>query len=432
MAIDPSISLAVQPPKFESPVNMLSQAYALQNAAQQNRLGQMQMAEYERARSEEEGVRNYLRGADLTRPGAEQGLLQYGKTGLAYAKQLQDARAAALKQKTDQLKYAGDMAEQAGRIYNTVKDETSWQAARQKLAALGGDPSTLPETYDPNFVKSELAQAMSVKDQLALVQPKVMKVQRADGSIVFLDENPNSPTFRQEIMPQQATGMTPYQKESLGVQQGQLKVAQGNLGVAQGRLGIAQAEAERAASPEFQQRMAAAKATGEAIAKGDVAAVQQLPKVISRAEEGIRLIDELVGKRDANGKLLKGSKPHPGFETSVGATLLPGARFVPGTDAAGFMARYEQLKGASFLEAFESLKGGGAITEKEGEKATSAINRMNTSTDEKEFIKAAMDLQEVIRKGVQNAQSRAAKTGTVAPAPAAAPATGGVKFLGFE
>lgn len=236
MAIDPSISLAVQPPKFESPVNMLSQAYALQNAAQQNRLGQMQMAEYERARGEEEGIRNYLRSADLTRPGAEQGLLQYGKTGLAYAKQLQDARAAALKQKTEQLKYAGDMAEQAGRIYNTVKDETSWQAARQKLAALGGDPSTLPETYDPNFIKSELAQAMSVKDQLALVQPKVMKVQRADGSIVFLDENPNSPTFRQEIMPQQATGMTPYQKESLGIQQGQLGVAQGRLGVEQQRL----------------------------------------------------------------------------------------------------------------------------------------------------------------------------------------------------
>lgn len=236
MAIDPSISLAVQPPKFESPVNMLSQAYALQNAAQQNRLGQMQMAEYERARAEEEGIRNYLRSADLAKPGAEQGLLQYGKTGLAYAKQLQENRAAALKQKTDQLKYSSDLAEQAGRIYNTVTDEKSWQAARQKLAALGGDPSTLPANYDPNFVQSELAQAVSVKDQWERVKPKPMKVERADGSIVFLDENPNSPTFKQEIMPAQATGMTPYQKGSLAVQQGQLGVAQGRLGVEQQRL----------------------------------------------------------------------------------------------------------------------------------------------------------------------------------------------------
>jgi hypothetical protein len=75
------------------------------------------------------------------------------------------------------------------------------------------------------------------------------------------------------------------------------------------------------------------------------------------------------------------------------------------------MSRFDQIKGASFLEAFESLKGGGAITEKEGQKGTDAINRMSTSTDEKEFIRAAMDLQDVIRKGVTNAQSRASRAG---------------------
>ena len=178
--------------------------------------------------------------------------------------------------------------------------------------------------------------------------------------------------------------------------------------------------------------MGAARATGEAIAKGDVAATQALPKIVNRAEEGIRLIDELIGKRDSKGRLIEGSKPHPGFENAVGATWLPGARFVPGTDAAGFMSRFDQIKGASFLEAFESLKGGGAITEKEGQKGTDAINRMSTSTDEKEFIRAALDLQDVIRKGVANAQSRAARAGGAAPAVPAAPAAGGVKFLGFE
>ena len=111
---------------------------------------------------------------------------------------------------------------------------------------------------------------------------------------------------------------------------------------------------------------------------------------------------------------------------------IPGARFIPGTDAAGFMARFDQIKGSSFLEAFESLKGGGAITEKEGQKGTDAINRMSTATDEKEFIRAALDLQDVIRKGVENAQKRAARAGGAAPAAPAAPAAGGVKFLGFE
>jgi hypothetical protein len=192
------------------------------------------------------------------------------------------------------------------------------------------------------------------------------------------------------------------------------------IGLEGRRVAVLEENARRDADPAFQQRMGGARAVGEAIAKGDVAAMQALPKVIGRAEEGIRLIDELVGKRDSKtGQLLKGEKPHPGFSGSVGATWLPGARFIPGTDAASFMARFDQIKGASFLEAFESLKGGGAITEKEGQKGTDAINRMSTSTDEKEFIRAAMDLQDVIRKGVTNAQSRASRAGG-GGAPAAA------------
>jgi hypothetical protein len=136
-----------------------------------------------------------------------------------------------------------------------------------------------------------------------------------------------------------------------------------------------------------------------------------LPGVILRGEEGIRLIDSLVGKapvKDKNGKVIeKGTAPHPGFETAVGATWLPGSRFVPGTDAADFQSRFEQLKGASFLEAFETLKGGGAITEKEGEKGTAAINRMALAQSEKEFIEAARDVQRIMNDGIKRARSRA-------------------------
>jgi hypothetical protein len=192
------------------------------------------------------------------------------------------------------------------------------------------------------------------------------------------------------------------------------------LGLEGRRVAVLEANARRDTDPVFQQQMATARATGEAIAKGDVAAQQALPRVISRAQEGLRLIDEMVGKPqvlDANGKVVQaGTKPMKGFQGAVGATWLPGARFVPGTDEANFMARFDQLKGASFLEAFESLKGGGAITEKEGAKATDAINRMSISTDEKEFMSAARDLQEVIRKGVENAQRKAGGAARGAPA----------------
>lgn len=198
------------------------------------------------------------------------------------------------------------------------------------------------------------------------------------------------------------------------------------IGLEGRRVAVLEENARRDADPGFQQRMAAARTVGQKAAEGDVAAQQALPRVISRAEEGVRLIDELIGKRDSKtGQLLKGEKPHPGFQNAVGATWLPGARFVPGTDAAGFMSRFDQIKGASFLEAFESLKGGGAITEKEGQKGTDAINRMSTSTDEKEFIRAAMDLQDVIRKGVENAQRRASRAGG---APGVAPSGGVIEF----
>lgn len=240
------------------------------------------------------------------------------------------------------------------------------------------------------------------------------------GSIVMGAVDPITGKFTQN---------TAYRKSMAPGEAERIKNEGLRIGLEGRRVAVLEENARRDADPAFQQRMGGARAVGEAIAKGDVAAQQALPKIIGRAEEGMRLIDELVGKRDSKtGQLLKGEKPHPGFQNAVGATWLPGARFVPGTDAAGFMSRFDQIKGASFLEAFEALKGGGAITEKEGSKGTDAINRMSTSTDEKEFIRAAMDLQDVIRKGVSNAQTRASRAGG-GGAPAA-PASGGVIDFG--
>ena len=54
---------------------------------------------------------------------------------------------------------------------------------------------------------------------------------------------------------------------------------------------------------------------------------------------------------------------------------------------------------------------------------------MVTSTDEKEFIRAALDLQDVIRKGVEDARNRAARAGGAAPT---APTTDDIELIGFE
>jgi len=275
-----------------------------------------------------------------------------------------------------------------------------------------------------NALRQQLAALSSVDDPRAKAMADVVKAQLQEltkryvvGRSLVTGDNQ---VLYQAPEPAQTT--SPAEQERLANERRR-------IGLEERRVEALEENARREADPAFQQRMAAARTVGQKAAEGDVAAVQALPKVISRAKEGVRLIDELIGKRDSEGRLIEGSKPHPGFQNAVGATWLPGAQFIPGTDAAGFMSRFDQIKGASFLEAFESLKGGGAITEKEGAKATDAINRMSTSTDEKEFIRAALDLQDVIRKGVENAQKRAARAGGAAPT---APTTDDAEFMGYE
>ena len=279
-------------------------------------------------------------------------------------------------------------------------------------------PRTEPAT-EVNALRQQLAALSSVDDPRAKAMADVVKAQLQEL------------TKRYVVGRSLVTGDSRvlYQAPESPAEQERLTNESKRIGLEERRVAALEENARREADPAFQQRMAAARTVGQKAAEGDVAAVQALPKVISRAEEGVRLIDELIGKRDSEGRLIEGSKPHPGFHDAVGATWFPGARFIPGTDAVGFMSRFDQIKGASFLEAFESLKGGGAITEKEGAKGTDAINRMSTSTDEEEFIRAALDLQDVIRKGVENAKKRAARAGGAAPT---APTTDDIELIGYE
>lgn len=171
-------------------------------------------------------------------------------------------------------------------------------------------------------------------------------------------------------------------------------------------IAIRQETQRREGDPAFKQQMAQATSMGQAIAKDQALAQQVLPKVLDTAQQTLGQLDSLIGKRDSEGKLLKGQAPHPGFQDVVGSTYFPGLRFVPGTNAADFQSKFDQIKGGAFLQAFETLKGGGSITNVEGEKGTAALNRMSLSQSEKEFVSAAREFQGIIRKGVERARMR--------------------------
>ena len=452
MAINPAIALGVKGIELQDPLAQYGRVMAIQGAQQQNALAQLQMRQAER----EQEATNALNRAYAEAYNPQTGDVDINRlrTSLAsggYGSKLPDIEKKLGEVKTQRLtqqKTEGEVLDAAlkrSRGFLETLDPNApgaaeaylaWHEANHKDPIIG--PALAARGVTAEQSRGRIAQLLNTPGGLArlineskLGTEKFMELNKPQLSTTDLGGKVESRTFAPltgelKTIGTQAKTLAPGEAE-------RIRNEGLRIGLEGRRVAVLEENARREADPVFQQQMGAARATGEAIAKGDVAAQQALPKIIGRAEEGVRLIDELIGKRDSKtGKLIEGSKPHPGFQNAVGATWLPGARFIPGTDAAGFMSRFDQIKGASFLEAFESLKGGGAITEKEGQKGTDAINRMSTSTDEKEFIRAAMDLQDVIRKGVENAQKRAARAGGAAPAAPAAPAAGGVKFLGFE
>jgi hypothetical protein len=431
MPINPAIAMGTRGIELADPLAQYGRVAAIQNAQQQNQLAQLQMQEYARGREEEQAIRNRLAGgASLEDPETRNFLLssKSGRDILQRQAQLQQANteeaARRAKLMTDTENMYRNMASQIG----------SKQDAAVFLRNMVNDPA----------LKDSPISRIPLMDQVARIPDDPQGLdnwikQFAIGSTKWVTEN-KPVTFAQDLgaggrlMSRPGLGgaatvvpgseftktMAPGEAQRLQNEATRIRQEGQRLGLEGRRVAVLEANARRDSDPVFQQQMEAARTTGRKIAEGDVAAQQALPRVLSRAQEGLRLIDEMVGKqevRDANGKVVQaGTKPMKGFQGAVGATWLPGARFIPGTDEANFMARFDQLKGASFLEAFESLKGGGAITEKEGEKGTSAINRMSISTDEKEFMSAARDLQEIIRKGVENAQRKAGSAARGAPA----------------
>jgi hypothetical protein len=136
----------------------------------------------------------------------------------------------------------------------------------------------------------------------------------------------------------------------------------------------------------------AERAKAEGRAQGEAAA--ELPGAQQKAKDAIHVIDLLIN--------------HPGRSTITGKSGALGlASRVPGTDAADANAILKQLQGQAFLEAFESLRGGGHITEVEGQKATEAMARLDTSQSDDAFVQSLQELRGIIDRGAERARERA-------------------------
>jgi hypothetical protein len=464
--VDPNIALSIRPvqmPLEESPLNRMQRYAEYENAL-------LKSQEYQRDIQDKNELAKLLSGpnVDLGSPDFMRQVLTRAPRQAKTVLELAGAQEAIAKRKFEEQKLAAETAQknrdQIKASAQELASYTSFDDALRAIdrnvgsglltevqgAALKAELPSDPAAF-PAWQKQKLTSYLTIEQQLSRAEPKPERVD-IGGAIKNIDTNVNSSTYGQEVgfksITKTAAPVAPskvvqlqgeldtaiktfgvdstqakqirneieqetggLERQRIGQDAKRLQLEARRVDIDQKRQALAEQNAKRDADPAFQQRMAAARATGEATAKDEVKARQTLPGVILRGEEGVRLIDSLVGKapvKDKNGKVVeKGTAPHPGFETAVGATWLPGSRFVPGTDAADFQARFEQLKGASFLEAFETLKGGGAITEKEGEKGTAAINRMALAQSEREFVEAARDVQRIMNDGIKRARTRA-------------------------
>ena len=375
--VDPNIALGFRLPQIQDPLIATARAQELGVNA-------MKMQEYQRGLQQENKLRELIAsGADLNSPETMRQMYSISpKMGAEFEK----SRATIQKEKVatakDMAALEASYMKNARDMLGAVGDQNSYNVWReQTIKNLPGLANLIPPQYSPQTKVALMADANKYLDQTT-----ISAAQQAQMDVTRRGQDITAATTRrgQDIQ----------------------------------------------ADPELQARIAEAKQFGDTLGKNRATAQLALPNAIETANEGVRLIDEMVGKptiKDASGKVIQqGTRPHPGFSSYVGATLVPGMRFAEGSDTASFEVRQKQIEGRAFLEAFNALKGGGSITEKEGEKGTAAIMRMNKASSEREYIAAARELQDILRKGVEKARAKAGGGGAMPTAPATAAPAGNV------
>jgi hypothetical protein len=411
--INQMIARGVDPIQVQSPVNQLAQIEQIRSAQQTNMLRQEQMAALQREREQLQTL-NRLYGeaynpttgrVDETKlysglaqgglgsqiPGLQKQSLSEEKTRFATSKEQSEAILKRLDVKRTQL----DGVSTPDAYVNWALSSFDDPLLGPTLREIGSTPEKVMERINqaaqqPNALQNLIEESKLGSDKFA----QLVK-DRAGQQITVRGQDKQAQTTRRGQDIQAGT-----------TQRGQDITAETT------RRGQDITE-QRERDLTLAENQAAAKARGKKLAENKVEAERALPGAIATAEQTLTLIDEMIGdarvsKDGKKWEVPEGKRaPAPGFESYVGMTLMPFARFAEGSPAASYERRQLQIEGKTFLEAFESLRGGGAITEVEGAKGQQAISRMNKAQSEVEYVKAARELQEVVRKGVERARTKA-------------------------
>jgi len=252
-------ALIAQGVQFQAPPNPFAQ-YAqmqqLQQGEQANQLNQLKMQEYERGLQEQNRLRSIVSqpGFDPMNPTHQASAYaaaptlapKYIESALTTKKTVADINKTGAD--TAKIDYETKLAKTNDAIshivsLNTPKDaidSINAKLASGELTAEKADALKNSLSAAPSFAAWKNGALMSTvkqQEQLTLTAPKPTEMRLGD-TVKTIDMNPNSPTYKQEVLPAQAIGMTTNEKAMLPIHQGNLAVAQGNLKVNQAGLGI--------------------------------------------------------------------------------------------------------------------------------------------------------------------------------------------------
>ena len=163
MPIDASIYQNIRAPQVADPLARFAQFQQASGMMNQNRLADLAYGEKERALQEEDQMRRLTQQS-----GGDMGKLReslYGagnyKQGMAIDKTMADQQKSKIESTLKQF-------EVVGQIMTGVRDQQSYDMARQQIAQIVGPQAaaSMQPNYDPARIEQNRLKAMSVKDQL--------------------------------------------------------------------------------------------------------------------------------------------------------------------------------------------------------------------------------------------------------------------------
>lgn len=134
-----------------------------------------------------------------------------------------------------------------------------------------------------------------------------------------------------------------------------------------------------------------AESSGTESGKLTADAQNTLPDVLDQASLAKKYVGEALNS--------------PGLDANFGmAGVIPNR---PGSEASTAHSILQQIQGGTFMNAYTQLRGGGQISDKEGDKAQSAVFRMQTAQSGDAFRSAAKDYFDVLDLGIARAKNKA-------------------------